>query len=141
MRRFLLIGIFVASSTFARAAAGGGAGLRETSGLVQVRPEGADRWRPAGAPPRRLAPGDAVRTGFNARAVLSLDGGAVVEAGANTQLALDETVRGGERGETDLAGRHEPTQTPTPARARREDFASRMRRELAHEREADALQN
>lgn len=214
MRRFLLIGIFVASSTLARAAAGGAAVLREAKGLVQVRPEGSDRWRPAGAPPRRLAPGDAVRTGFNARAVVVLDGGAVLEAGGNTQVSLDETVRGGaavglafgsarlsaralggrplelrtptgtararsesaawraavggggsavfeaqdglvavedlrggvlrlsagERVETDLAGLHEPTQTPSPARARREDFASRMRRELAHEREADALQ-
>jgi hypothetical protein len=49
-------------------------------------------------------------------------------------------LRAGERVETDLAGLHESTQTPSPARARREDFAGRMRRELALEREADALQ-
>jgi len=214
MLRFILIVAFVASAPAVRAADGGGAVLRETSGLVQVRPEGSDRWRPAGALPRRLAPGDAVRTGFNARAVLALDGGAVLEAGGNTQVSLDETVRGGsavnlafgsarlragalggrplelrtptgaararsesaawratvggggsavfqvedglvavedlrggvlrlsggERVETDLAGLHEPTQIPSPARARREDFAGRMRRELALDRDGDALQ-
>jgi len=214
MRRFVLIAVLLAPSAAVRAADGGGGVLRESSGLVQVRPEGSDRWRPAGAPPRRLAPGDAVRTGFNARAVIALDGGAVLEAGGNTQVALDQTGRGGaavdlafgsarlgaralggrplelrtptgtararsesalwraavggggsavfevvdglvavedlrggvlrlragERVETDLAGLHEPTQTPSPARARREDFASRMRRELERERDGDALQ-
>jgi hypothetical protein len=42
--------------------------------------------------------------------------------------------------ETDLAGLHEATQTRTPARARRDDFAGRMRRELELDRETDAIQ-
>jgi hypothetical protein len=202
----------IASAAFARGASA--AVLREAVGLVQVRPEGSDRWKPAGRPPHPLAAGDSVRTGFNARAVIALDGGAFLEAGANTQVSLDESVRGGaaanlvfgsarvsaralggrplelrtptavararseaaawrgtvggggnavfeveeglvgvedarggalrlragERVETDLAGLHEPTQAPTPARARREDFAGRMRRELAFDREPDAVQ-
>lgn len=209
MRRVILISALAA---FARGAAA--AVLREAAGLVQVRAEGSDRWNPAGVLPRPLSPGDSVRTGFNARAAIALDGGAALEAGGNTQVSLDETVRGGaaanlafgaarvsaralggrplelrtptavaralseaaawratvggggsavfeveeglvdvedarggsrrlragERVEADLAGLHEPTQTLTPARARREDFAARMRRELALDRESDAIQ-
>ena len=212
MRRLILICVFLALAALGGASEA--AVLRETSGLVQVRAEGSDRWKPAGTLPRTLAAGDAVRTGFNARAAISLDGGAALEAGGNTQVSLDETVRGGaaanlvfgsarvgaralggrplelrtptgvararsesaawratvggggtavfevedglvavedlrggalrlragERVETDLAGLHEPTQAPTPARARRDDFAGRMRRELAFDREPDALQ-
>ncbi len=187
--------------------------LREASGLVQVRPVGSERWTPAGKAPRPLRPGDALRTGFNARAVIDFDG-ATVEAAGNTQLSLEETVRAGaavdllfgsvqasarglggrplevraptavararseavswrasvggggnalfevraglvavedsrggalrlregERVEVDLAGLHEPTAAPTPARARREEFAERMRRELAYDREPDEAQ-
>ncbi|MFI5350817.1 MAG: hypothetical protein ACHQ2Z_14815 [Elusimicrobiota bacterium] len=199
-------------AVFARGAVA--AVLREAAGLVQIRAEGSDRWKPAGRLPRTLAPGDAVRTGFNARAVIALDGGAVLEAGGGTQVSIEETrgggaanlifgaarlsaralggrplelrtptvvskarsqtaawratvggggnsvleveegligvedarggallLRTGERVEVDLAGLHEPTLTPTPARARREDFAGRMRRELELDREPDALQN
>jgi hypothetical protein len=209
MRRVILIVVLAA---FARGASA--AVLREAAGLIQVRTAGSDRWKPAGRLPRTLSPGDSVRTGFNTRAVVDLDGGAVLEAGGNTQLSLDDAVRGGaavdllfgavrvrarslggrplelrtptavararseaaswratvggggsaifevedglvgvedarggamrlregERVEADLAGLHEPTLTPTPARARREGFAERMRRELALDQEIDAAQ-
>ena len=210
MRRVILIVALAASALGARAAV-----LRETAGLVQVRAEGSERWKPAGALPRPLAAGDAVRTGFNARVAIALDGGAALEAGGNTQVSFDESARGGvavnlvfgsarvsaralggrglelraptavararsesaawratvggggsavfeveeglvgvddsrggalrlragERVEVDLAGLHEPAATPTPARARRDDFAARMRRELALDREPDAIQD
>jgi len=209
MRRFLLIAVAAALAGPASAAV-----LRQASGLVQVRLAGSDRWRPAGREARALSAGDALRTGFNARAALELDGGAALELGANTQMSLDAGVRGGtivnllfgsarvsaralggrplevrtptatgrtrseaaawralvggggnsvfeiesglvavedsrgaslrlrdgERVEADLAGLHEPETVPTPARARREDFAGRMRRELALDRETDAPQ-
>ena len=44
--------------------------LREASGLVQVRVEGSDRWKPAGRLPRELGDGDSIRTGFQARALV-----------------------------------------------------------------------
>jgi hypothetical protein len=208
MRRVILIVALAFIARGARAAV-----LREAAGLVQVRAGGTDRWKPAGALPRRLSPGDSVRTGFNARALIVLDGGAVLEAGGGTQVSIGDAARGaaadlafgaarvsaralggrplevraptavararseaaawratvggggsavfeveeglvdvedsrggemrlraGERVETDLAGLHEATQAPTPARARREDFAGRMRRELALDRETDAIQ-
>src|SRR6185312_3679529 len=136
MRRFILIVAWLACAGAARASDGGGAVLRQASGLVQVRPEGSDRWRPAGALPRRLAPGDAVRTGFNARAVLALDGGAILETGGNTQIALDDTVRGGSAvglafgsarlGGRALGGRPLELRTPTgTARARSESVSWR----------------
>jgi hypothetical protein len=211
MRAFLLIAVAFLAAPAVPACA---ATLRESSGLVQVRPSGSDRWAPAGKPPRILKPGDALRTGFNARAVLDFDGTATVEAAGNTQLALDESqhggavvdllfgsvqasaralggralevraqtavararsesvswraavggggnalfevksglvsvedsrggalrLRDGERVEVDLAGLHEPTAAPTPARARHDEFADRMRRELAYDREPDDAQ-
>lgn len=82
MRVFLLIAFFAA------AVPARGAVLAGSSGLVQVRPEGSDRWRPAGKAPRALASGTALRTGFNARAEVSLDGGAALELGANTQASI-----------------------------------------------------
>lgn len=209
MRLFLLIAVAAALPGRARAAV-----LRESSGLVQFRLAGSDLWRPAGREARSLAAGDALRTGFNARAAIDLGGGAALELGGNTQISLDAAVRDGttvnllfgsarasaralggralevrtptatgrtrseaaawraavggggtsvfevesglvavedsrgaslrlrdgERVEADLAGLHEPEAVPTPARARREDFAGRMRRELALDREADAPQ-
>jgi hypothetical protein len=211
MRGFILIGLLLSAAI---ASPAGAAVLREAEGLVQVRAEGSDRWKPAGRPPRTLAAGDSLRTGFHARAVVALDGGGTLEAGGNTQVSLDDALHGGaavylvfgtarlgaralggrplelraptatararseaaswrttvggggsavfeveegllgledarggalrlragERVEVDLAGLHEPAPTPTPARARRDDFASRMRRELALDREADAAQ-
>lgn len=188
--------------------------LKEASGLVQVRAAGEDRWKPAGRLPRTLGGGDSVRTGFNARAAIALDGGAVLELGGNTQTSLEPAARGGaavnllfgsarvsarglggktlevraptavararsdaaawrttvggggtavfeaesglvavedargaslrlregERVEIDLAGLHEPEAVPEPARARRDDFAARMRRELELDREAGDTQ-
>lgn len=209
MRGFLLI-----AGLAALAGTAGAASLREAKGLLQVRLEGSDRWQPAGALPRNLKAGDAVRTGYGARALIALDGGAALEVGANTQLALDRgagegvvvnllfgsvrvssrffggrpldlrtptvtarprseaaawrtvvvgggttavevedglvavedargsalRLRAGERVESDLAGVREPEAVPAPARARRDDFAGRMRRELALDREGDAVQ-
>jgi hypothetical protein len=219
MRRLILIVVFAAAGLSSALASGparaaGAAVLRETAGLVQVREDGSERWKPAGKLPRPLSAGDSVRTGFNARAVIAFDGGATLEAAGNTQVSLDAVARGGaaavlafgsvrvsarslggralelrtptaiararseaaswravvggggssvfevadgliavedsrgavlrlregERLETDLAGLHEPTQTPSPARARRDDFAERMRRELALDQEADGAQ-
>lgn len=209
MRRIILIALIAASAPVADAAV-----LREAEGLVQVRAMGSDRWAPADSPPRVLAAGDSLRTGFHARAVIALDGGAVLEAGGNTQLALDDGLRGGaatlwfgvarlsarslrgrtlelrvpgavararsesaawrttvvtggriaievedgllgvedsrggtmrlragERVEIDAVGLHEPTARPSPERARRDDFADRMRRELALDREIDSAQS
>jgi hypothetical protein len=188
--------------------------LRDASGLIQVRGDGSERWRPAGRPPVKLADGDSVRTGFNARATIALSEDAVLEIGGNTQISLEaggkgglamnllfgsarvsaralggralemraptatararseavawravvggggsavieaeaglvavEDARGsslrlraGERVEADLAGLHQPEAVPTPTRARRDDFAGRMRRELALDLEASAAQ-
>ncbi|MFI5344902.1 MAG: FecR domain-containing protein [Elusimicrobiota bacterium] len=209
MLRLLLIISFAALARFADAAV-----LREATGLIQIRAEGEDRWRPAGRLPRTMSGGDALRTGFSARAVIALDGGAALELSGNTQISLEAGARGGavvnllfgsarisaralggkslevrtptgtararseavawrtavggggsavfeiesglvavedargaslrlrdgERVESDLAGLHEPEAVPAPARARRDDFAGRMRRELALEQEADAPQ-
>ncbi|MDE2491645.1 MAG: hypothetical protein KGM24_12430, partial [Elusimicrobia bacterium] len=49
-------------------------------------------------------------------------------------------LNAGERVEADLAGLHEPTLVPTPARARRDAFADEMRRELAEDLADDAPQ-
>lgn len=187
--------------------------LRESTGLVQVRAAGADSWRPAGKTPRPISEGDGVRTGFNARAVVALDGGTLVAASGNAHFSLEADGRGhssvaalfgtlelratllggrtaqvrtptclvrargdrvaarvtvaagggttveavdgsvgvednrggslllrkGQRVEVDLGGVHEPSKVPTPVQARRTDFLSLMRRELAFEagREAD----
>lgn len=211
MRGLLLIAALIAA---AGTRAVDAAILRSASGLVQVRPSGSDRWTPAGRLPRALLSGDAVRTGFAAGATIGLEGGGTLEAGANTQLSVDEEARGGsavnllfgsarvsarglgggilemrtptatararseaagwraavvgggrvsfqvdegllgvedlrggslrlragERVEIDLAGLHEPVAAPTPARARRDDFAESMRRELAFDAESDAAQ-
>jgi len=85
MRRLLLIVALAALSGSA-----GAVTLRETSGLVQVRAAGDTRWRPAGKVPRELSAGDAVRTGFDARAVFLLDGGALLEVSGNAHLLLAE---------------------------------------------------
>ena len=63
--------------------------LREASGLVQVRVAGADSWRPAGKTPRTLGEGDGIRTGFNARALVELDGGSRVEAAGNAHFSIE----------------------------------------------------
>jgi hypothetical protein len=63
--------------------------LREAGGLVQVRAAGGDSWRPAGKAPRPLGEGDGVRTGFNARARVELDGGSTVEAAGNAHFSIE----------------------------------------------------
>lgn len=89
MRAFLLI------AALAAAVPGRAAVLREAAGLVQVRPEGSERWTPAGKIPRTLSPGDAVRTGFNARARVEFEGVIAVESSGNTQFSIEEGARGG----------------------------------------------
>lgn len=64
--------------------------LREAEGLVQVRSAPDSRWRPVGAMPRRLAAGDVIRTGFDARAVLALEGNVTIELFGNTHFVLSE---------------------------------------------------
>lgn len=63
--------------------------LREATGLVQVRPAGLDGWSPAGKTPRRLNEGDGVRTGFNAKARVELDGGSILETTGNALVSIE----------------------------------------------------
>lgn len=63
--------------------------LKESAGLVQVRRAGGDAWRPARAGDR-LEEGDALRTGFNARAVIVAAGGTRLIAAGNAHLALED---------------------------------------------------
>jgi hypothetical protein len=72
-------------------------------------------------------------------------GGAVFEVEEGL-LGLEDSrggallLRAGERAEVDRAGLHEPTPRPTPERARLDDFAERMRRELTFDQEIDSAQ-
>lgn len=76
--------------------------------------------------------------GDGGNALFEVETGLVgVEASGGGVLLL----RGGERIETDGAGLHEPTRTPAPSTARREEFAERMRRELSWDQEAGDAQN
>ncbi len=79
------------------------------------------------------------------KTVVGGGGNAVIEMNEG-QAAVEDAhggalrMRKGERVEADLAGLHEPTVVPSPARARKEEFAQRMRRELAFDREPDQAQ-
>ncbi|UPT75056.1 MAG: FecR domain-containing protein [Elusimicrobiota bacterium] len=68
--------------------------LREAAGLVQVRPAGGDNWRPAGKTPRPLSEGDGIRTGFNAKAVVELTGGSLLEASGNAHFSIEVDAPG-----------------------------------------------
>ncbi|MDD5302468.1 MAG: FecR family protein [Elusimicrobia bacterium] len=83
VRAFFLAALLFAASPL-RAAV-----LREATGLVQVRSAGGDNWRPAGKTPRPLGEGDGVRTGFNAKARLELDGGSVLETAGNAHVSIE----------------------------------------------------
>ena len=87
VRAFLIAALVAAAP--ARAAV-----LREAAGLVQVRAAGGDSWRPAGKTPRPLSEGDGIRTGFNARAVVVLDGGSTVEAAGNAHFSVETDAPG-----------------------------------------------
>ncbi len=63
--------------------------LREATGLVQIRPAGGEAWRPAGKLPRTLDEGDGMRTGFNARAVVELRGGTILESAGNAHVSIE----------------------------------------------------
>ncbi len=63
--------------------------LREATGLVQIRPAGADGWRPAGKTPRPMSEGDGLRTGFNAKARVELQAGSVLEAEGNAHVSIE----------------------------------------------------
>lgn len=84
VRVFALAALLCAVSGPVRAAV-----LREATGLVQVRPAGADGWRPAGKTPRPMSEGDGLRTGFNAKARLELSAGSVVEAEGNAHVSIE----------------------------------------------------
>lgn len=86
MRRAFLITVLAALSGSADAAV-----LRDTAGLVQVRAAGDVRWRPAGQEARSLSVGDAVRTGFDARAVVVLEAGEALVLSGNSHLLLVES--------------------------------------------------
>lgn len=83
VRAFFLAALFFAAGPL-RAAV-----LREAAGLVQVRAAGGDNWRPAGKVPRPLGEGDGVRTGFNAKARVELDGGSVLETAGNAHVSIE----------------------------------------------------
>jgi len=83
VRAFFLAALFCAASSV-RAAV-----LREATGLVQVRSAGGDNWRPAGKVPRPLGEGDGVRTGFNAKARIELDGGTILEPAGNAHVSVE----------------------------------------------------
>jgi hypothetical protein len=68
--------------------------LREATGLVQVRTAGGDNWHPAGKVPRPLGEGDGVRTGFNARARVDLDGGSILETAGNAHISIEVDAPG-----------------------------------------------
>jgi hypothetical protein len=106
----------------ARALGGRPLELRTPTAVSRARSEAA-AWRAA--------------VGGGGGSVFSVEEGLVaVEDSRGGALRL----RDGERVEVDLAGLHEPAPTPSPARARRDDFAERMRRELALDQETDAAQ-
>lgn len=204
--------LLIAALLFGAATRAFAAELREASGLVHIRRALEDAWRPATKPPNRLAEGDGLRTGFNARAQMVFSAGFSVEAKGNAHVSVEadgparasihllfgsifatarveggvtasvrtptavvraraprtafrvtvgggggtviEAVLGpvgvednrgravllatGERVEADLAGLHEPGRAPTPTQARKIDFSSMMRRELARDLEGDA---
>jgi hypothetical protein len=84
VRAFFLTALLIGAAGPLRAAV-----LREAAGLVQVRPAGGEGWRPFGKTPRPLSEGDGVRTGFNARARVELDGGSVLEAAGNAHFSIE----------------------------------------------------
>ncbi|MDP3542510.1 MAG: FecR domain-containing protein [Elusimicrobiota bacterium] len=84
VRVFALAALFCAVSGSVRAAV-----LREATGLVQIRPAGADSWRPAGKAPRPMSEGDGLRTGFNAKARVELHAGSVLEAEGNAHVSIE----------------------------------------------------
>lgn len=84
VRVFALAALFCAVSGSVRAAV-----LREATGLVQIRPAGADSWRPAGKTPRPMSEGDGLRTGFNAKARVELRAGSVLEAEGNAHVSIE----------------------------------------------------
>lgn len=84
VRVLALAALFCAASGTVRAAV-----LREATGLVQIRPAGADSWRPAGKTPRPMSEGDGLRTGFNAKARVDLAAGSVVEAEGNAHVSIE----------------------------------------------------
>jgi hypothetical protein len=87
--RRLLIGLLLIFSPLA-----GAVGIKEYSGLVQVRREGSERWIPASKFAGKLGAGDAIRTGFNAHVTVTTDQGSLLTAGGNTQFTIDASVPG-----------------------------------------------
>lgn len=83
MRPFLIAAALLAAGPVCAAT------LKESAGLVQVRRAGDDTWRPAKAG-YRLNEGDALRTGFNARALVVTTQGTRLSAQGNAHLVLED---------------------------------------------------
>lgn len=84
VRAFSLAALLICAAGPLRAAV-----LREARGLVQVRAAGADNWKPAGKTPRTLGEGDGIRTGFNARVLVELREGSLVETAGNAHISIE----------------------------------------------------
>lgn len=107
--------------------------LKESAGLVQVRRAGDDRWQPAKAG-YRLNEGDALRTGFNARALVVTTQGTRIAAQGNAHLVLEDDraskllaylLFGAVRVEADIAGgRQASLRTPVATLRARADRAA-----------------
>jgi hypothetical protein len=67
--------------------------LREAAGVVQVQSRGAEGWVLVRRAPLPLSPGDRVRTGYGARAVIDCADGSRLELGGSGQMILVEDSR------------------------------------------------
>lgn len=81
--------LFLIAAALWAAAPVEGATLKEAAGLVQIRRAGEDTWRPAKAG-MLVNEGDALRTGFNARALVAASQGTKVAAAGNAHLVLED---------------------------------------------------
>lgn len=111
--RFLVFVLFGAARLDARIAGGKAAGVRTPVALLRARSDAAS-WR--------------VAVGGGGRTTADVSDGLV---GVEDNRGAASLLRPGQRLEADMRGLREAAASPTPARARRDDFEARMRRELA----------
>jgi hypothetical protein len=81
--------VFLIAAALWAAAPVSAATLKEAAGLVQIRRAGEDTWRPA-RPGILVNEGDALRTGFNARALVVTTQGTKVTAAGNAHVVLED---------------------------------------------------
>jgi hypothetical protein len=81
--------LFLIAAALWAAAPVSAATLKEAAGLVQIRRAGEDTWRPARAG-ILVNEGDALRTGFNARALVVTAQGTKVTAAGNAHVVLED---------------------------------------------------